>query len=115
MRRGGAIGMTGGGTLRTGKSSNDTGMSGTGGISSIGKATAANSASDGELSIYLSKTHDSSKMMSLDTRCGPYVPLSCTIISTYVGSSRVVKARNLHLCARRAGSKLLRSFSGMNK
>ena len=55
--------MTGGGTLRTGKSSNDTGMSGTGGTSSMGKASAANSASDGELSIYLSKTQDSSKMM----------------------------------------------------
>ena len=93
MRRGGAIGMTGGGTLRTGKSSNDTGMPGTGGtgmISSNCKASAANSASDGELSIYLSKTHDSSKMMSLDTRCGPHVPLSCTIITTHVGTSRVV-------------------------
>ena len=49
--------MTGGCTLRTGKSSNDTGMSGTGGtgvIPSMGKASAANSASDGELSMYLS-------------------------------------------------------------
>ena len=49
--------MTGGGTLRTGKYSNDTGMSGTGGtgvIPSMGKASAANSASDGELSMYLS-------------------------------------------------------------
>ena len=85
--------MTGGGTLRTGKPSNDTDMSGTGGtgvISSMGKASAANSASDGELSIYLSKTGDASKMMSLDTRCGPYVPLSSTIITTYVGTSRVV-------------------------
>ena len=48
--------MTGGGTLRTGKSLNDTGMSGTeetGVTSSMGKASAANSASDGELSIYL--------------------------------------------------------------
>ena len=56
-RRGGAVGMTGGCTLRTGKSSNDTGMSGTGGtgvIPSMGKASAANSASDGELSMYLS-------------------------------------------------------------
>ena len=72
--------MTGGGTLRTGKSSNDAGLSGTGGtgvISSMGKASAAYSASDGEFSIYLSKTQDSSKMISLDTRCGPYVPLSC--------------------------------------
>ena len=34
-RRGGAIGMTGGVTLRTGKSSNDTGMSGTGGTGVI--------------------------------------------------------------------------------
>ena len=44
-RRGGAIGMTGGGTLRTGKSSNNTGMSGTGGtgvISSMGRPSAAN-------------------------------------------------------------------------
>ena len=83
----------------------------------MGKASAANLASDGELSIYLSKTHDSSKMMSLDTHCGPYEQLSCTIITTYVGTSRVVyeQARYLHLCARRAGSLLSRSLSGMNK
>ena len=34
-RRRGAIGMTGGGTLRTGKFSNDTGMSGTEGTGVI--------------------------------------------------------------------------------
>ena len=34
-RRGRVVGMTGGGTLRTGKSPNDTGMSGTGGIGVI--------------------------------------------------------------------------------
>ena len=49
--------MTGAGTLRIGKSSNDTGMSGTGGTgvtSSMDKTIAANYSSDGELSIYLS-------------------------------------------------------------
>ena len=60
-------------------SMNDTGSLGArtlGVMSSMGRVSAANSASVGELSIYLSNTHDSSNVISLNTRVPPYVLLS---------------------------------------
>ena len=64
---------------RCGVSMNDTGSLGAstlGVMSSMGRCSAANSSSVGELSMYLSNTHDSSNMISFDTRVPPYVLLS---------------------------------------
>ena len=62
-----------------GVSMNDTGSLGASTLdvmSSMGRCSPAKSSSVGELSMHLSKTHDSSNMISLDTRVRPYVLLS---------------------------------------
>ena len=60
------------------------------GCSVISSINSANTSSDGELSISGSKTHQSLNITSLDRRTVPYVPLSLTLMITYVGTRRVV-------------------------
>ena len=76
---------------------------GTGCRFSILCGSAANSLSVGELSMYSSKTQDSSKIISFEMRLPPYVPLSNHGVTMYVGTSTVVYeyARNRQRRARR--------------